>query len=158
MQMAFELSTQLSKLPRSSDRSLPGLEGGTVVIIRKGVPHDHVDLPPFVSIEAKGVCTPTGNSQMLLAAVYRPPGRAWIDPNVTDLLSFRTKSLLVGDLNAKNPIWNSQVSNLQARNSWTYLIIITFKFQCLILPSTIRHKDMAVYLILWSFKMSIYQM
>jgi hypothetical protein len=31
--------------------------------------HNHVDLPPLVSIEATGVCILTGNSEVLLAAV-----------------------------------------------------------------------------------------
>jgi hypothetical protein len=48
---------------------------------------------------------------VLLAAVYKSPGRAWNDADITKLLSFRPKSILAGDLNAKNPFWNSAVSN-----------------------------------------------
>jgi hypothetical protein len=48
---------------------------------------------------------------MLLAAVYRSPLRTWSDADITELLSFRTKSILAGDLNAKNPVWNSRASN-----------------------------------------------
>jgi hypothetical protein len=47
----------------------------------------------------------------LLAAVYKSPGRAWSDTDITELLSFRYKSILPGDLNAKHPFWNSAVSN-----------------------------------------------
>jgi endonuclease/exonuclease/phosphatase family metal-dependent hydrolase len=47
----------------------------------------------------------------LLAAVYKSPGRAWIDTDITELLSFRCESILAGDLNAKNPFWNSAISN-----------------------------------------------
>jgi hypothetical protein len=35
----------------------PGRKGGTVIAIRKGIPHNHVDLPPLVSTEATGVCS-----------------------------------------------------------------------------------------------------
>jgi hypothetical protein len=38
---------------------------------RKGIPHVHVDLPPLVSVEATGVCIPTDNQEILLAAVYK---------------------------------------------------------------------------------------
>jgi endonuclease/exonuclease/phosphatase family metal-dependent hydrolase len=31
--------------------------------------------------------------------------------DITELLCFRPKSILAGDLNAKNPVWNSTVSN-----------------------------------------------
>jgi hypothetical protein len=30
----------------------PGRKGGTVVAVRKGIPHSHVDLPPLISVEA----------------------------------------------------------------------------------------------------------
>jgi hypothetical protein len=35
----------------------------------------------------------------------------WSDTDVTELLVFRNKSILAGDLNAKQPVWNSKVSN-----------------------------------------------
>jgi hypothetical protein len=44
-----------------------------------------------MSIEATGVCIPIGKSEILLAAVYRSPGIAWIDADITELLSFRKK-------------------------------------------------------------------
>jgi hypothetical protein len=35
----------------------PGTKGETAVADTKGNPHNHVDLPPLVSIEATGFCT-----------------------------------------------------------------------------------------------------
>jgi hypothetical protein len=70
-----------------------------------------VDLPPLVSLEATGVCIPIGNSEVLLAAVQKSPGRAWSDADVTKHLSLRPKSILAGDLKAINPFWNSAVAN-----------------------------------------------
>jgi endonuclease/exonuclease/phosphatase family metal-dependent hydrolase len=68
-------------------------------------------LPPLVSVEATGACIPIGNSEVLLAAVYKIPGRDWSDADITELLSFRSKPILAGDLNAKHAFWNSAVSN-----------------------------------------------
>jgi hypothetical protein len=34
----------------------PGRKGGTAVAVRKDIPHNRVDLPPLVSIEATVVC------------------------------------------------------------------------------------------------------
>jgi endonuclease/exonuclease/phosphatase family metal-dependent hydrolase len=68
-------------------------------------------LPPLNSVEATGVCIPIGNSQVLLSAVYKLPGSAWSDAEIIELLGFRRKSILAGDLNAKHPFWNSAVSN-----------------------------------------------
>jgi hypothetical protein len=96
----------------------PGIKGGTVVSVTKGIPHNHVDLPPLVSIEATGVCIPIGNTE-LLEAVYKYPGRAWRDADIIELLNLRRKSLLAGDLNAKHPFWNGTVSNPSGKNYWT---------------------------------------
>jgi hypothetical protein len=60
---------------------------------RKGIPRNHVDLPPRVTVEATGVCITVGNSEALLAAVYKSPGRAWSDADITELLSFRFESI-----------------------------------------------------------------
>jgi exonuclease III len=89
----------------------PGRKGGTAVAVRRGIPHNHVDLPPLVSIEATGVCIPNGNNEILLASVYKSQSRAWTDADIMKFLSFRRKSILAGDLNAKHQFWNSAVSN-----------------------------------------------
>jgi hypothetical protein len=89
----------------------PGRKGGTAVAVRKGIPHNYVDLPPLLSIEATGICIPILNSEILLAAVYKSTGSAWSDADISELLSFRHKSILAGDLNAKHPFWNSAVSS-----------------------------------------------
>jgi exonuclease III len=91
--------------------SFPGIKGGTAVAVKKGIPHNHADVPPLDSIEATGVCIPIGNSELLLTAVYKSPGKAWRDAVIIELLKFRRKSVLAGDLNAKHPVWNSAVSN-----------------------------------------------
>jgi hypothetical protein len=80
-----------------------GRKDRIAVAVRKGIPHNHVDLPPFVSMEAIGVCITTGNSEVLLAAVYKSSGHAWDDADITEFLSFRHKSLLARELNAEHP-------------------------------------------------------
>jgi hypothetical protein len=48
-----------------SDR-FPGRKGVTGFAVRKGIPHNHVDLPPLVSVEATGVCIRICNSKYCL--------------------------------------------------------------------------------------------
>jgi hypothetical protein len=100
----------------------PGRKGGSAVVDRKGIPHNHVDLPTLVSVEATGVCIPICNSEVLLAAVYKSPVRAWSDAVVSEFLSFRHKFTLASDLNAKNLFWNSQSQTLQVTSCYIYLI------------------------------------
>jgi hypothetical protein len=89
----------------------PGRKGGTTIAIMKGIPHDHVEQPALVSVEATGDCIPVGNNVVLLAAVYKSPGRPWNSTGILKLLGFKEKTILAGDLNAKHPFWNSSVSN-----------------------------------------------
>jgi hypothetical protein len=65
----------------------PGRTGGTAVAVRKGIPHNHVALPLLVSVEATGVCVPTGNREILLAAVNKSLERTWSDADTSQLLS-----------------------------------------------------------------------
>jgi hypothetical protein len=43
---------------------------------------------PLLSVEATGVCIPIGNTEMLLAALYKPPQRLWSDKDITKLFGF----------------------------------------------------------------------
>jgi hypothetical protein len=52
-----------------------------------------------------------GNTEMLLAAAYKSLQCLWINTDITELLGFRKKSILAGDVNAKHPVWNSKISN-----------------------------------------------
>jgi hypothetical protein len=61
--------------------------------VRKGIPHNHVDLPLLVSVEATGFCIPLGNSEVLLAAVYKSPGRVWNDTDITVLRNMRSQNI-----------------------------------------------------------------
>jgi hypothetical protein len=93
------------------DHRHPKRKGGTANAVRKGISHRQLDLPPLVSIEVTGICIPIGNCKVLLAAVYKSPNHTWCNTDITELLRFRNKSVLAGDLNAKHPFWNSTVSN-----------------------------------------------
>jgi hypothetical protein len=86
--------------------SFLGKKDSNAVAIRKGIPHNHVDIPPLVSAEATGVCIPIGNFKLLLVTCD-----TCRDVDIIYLLRFRNKSVLAGCLNAKHPVWNSAVSN-----------------------------------------------
>jgi hypothetical protein len=105
----------------------PGRKGGTAVAARSSVPQNHIDIPTLVSVEVAGVCIPIGNSEVLLASVYISPNRAWSDADITELLSFRCKSILAGDLNAKHPFWNSALSNPSGEKTMALFYLSEFQ-------------------------------
>jgi hypothetical protein len=83
---------------------------------RKDKPHNHVDMPPLVTLKDTGVCIPTGNSEVLLAAIYKSSGCAWNGADIIELLSFILKALLAGDLNYNYPFSNCVVSKPSLAN------------------------------------------
>jgi hypothetical protein len=89
----------------------PCRKGGTAIAVRKGVPLTNIELAPLVSAEATGGYIPNGNNEVFLAAVCKSPKRTWSDADITKLITVRNKAVLAGDLNAKNPFWNSGISN-----------------------------------------------
>jgi hypothetical protein len=80
-----------------------------LVIVRKGIPHNHGYLPLLVSVEATGICISVGNDAVLLAAVYKSPDRPWNNTDIIELC-FKSKTILASDLRAKHPYWSSSVS------------------------------------------------
>jgi hypothetical protein len=111
---------------------------------RKGIPHNHVDLPLLASIETTGACIPTGNSEVILAVVCKSPGYIWNDADIIELLSFRHKPLLAGNLNAKHPFWNSIVSNPSGEKLLNLLPINEFEISapcCLSYYSPVGNSD-----------------
>jgi hypothetical protein len=64
---------------------------------------------------------------VLLAAICKSPGHAWNDADIIELLSFRHKSLLAGDLNAKHPFWNNVYSKSSGAKLLNLLHINDFK-------------------------------
>jgi hypothetical protein len=46
----------------------PERKSGTIIAVRKGIPHRQVDPFPLHSIEATGICIPIDNCEVLLAS------------------------------------------------------------------------------------------
>jgi Tfp pilus assembly protein PilN len=74
-------------------------------------------------------CVTIGNSKVLLASVYKFPGRARSNADITEFLSFRRKSDWAVDMNAKHLFWNNAVSNTSASDQWPYWNSANSKFK-----------------------------
>jgi hypothetical protein len=64
---------------------------------------------------------------MLLAAVCISTQKLWSDAEITELLRFTNKSILEGDLNAKHPVWNSNISNPSSLTFLELFVICNFE-------------------------------
>jgi hypothetical protein len=73
-------------------------------------------------MEVTGISVPIGSSEVLFAAVYKPPSKPWCDKDTIQLVCLRNKSVLAGDLKVKNPAWSSHTSNPSGEEILTLLI------------------------------------
>jgi hypothetical protein len=55
------------------------------------------------------------------------PDRAWSVTDTTELLSFKLKSILTGDLNDKHSFWNSAVSNFSGEKPMAFIKMSKFE-------------------------------
>jgi hypothetical protein len=113
----------------------PYLKRGTVVFVTKYIPHNHRDLPPLASTEVTEICVPVAKTEVLLTAVYKPPGRAWNDADVIKILNLRNNSLVAGDLKAKNSVWNSQFPSPSGQKLFTLLVKNHFQISASHIPT-----------------------
>jgi hypothetical protein len=72
---------------------------------------------------------------LLLTAVYKPPGRSWNDADVIKILNLRNKSLVAGDLKAKNSVWNSQFPSPSGQKFFTLLVKNYFQISASHIPT-----------------------
>lgn len=104
---------QTFKLPNTTiyrnDR--PSHGGGTAVIVRRGISHHEITLPPLKSIEATAILIDTKTGPLRLIAAYKPP-RSMLDTTDLDaIFQDNTPTVLAGDLNSKHSAWNSRITN-----------------------------------------------
>jgi hypothetical protein len=90
---------------------------------------------------------------MLLTSVYKSPLRPWRDADITELVNFRTKSILAGDLNAKHPVWNSKVSNPSGLKLLDLFVNSNLKFRRHNIRHTLFLIGKVMFWTLWSTKM-----
>jgi hypothetical protein len=95
---------------------------------------------------------------VLLKAVYKSPGRAWSDADITELLSFRPTSISAGDLNAKTSVSNSTLSNPLGEKLLCLFDVNQFEITAPQRPTQYSPAENGDGWILWSTKISECQM
>jgi hypothetical protein len=104
-----------------------GHKRGSAAAVRKGILHNCVELSPVLPLEVTRVCIPIGHIETVLSAVYKYPQSVCINPDITELLRFRNKSILADDLNADHPAWKSTISYSSDLKHMELFITYNFK-------------------------------
>jgi hypothetical protein len=99
--------TYATNRPQVGNRC-PG--GGTAVLIHRRFIHHQVQIPT-TSIENTTVHLQLGLREVRLSAVYKSPQTPLNTADIHTLLDSDMNTIIAGDLNAKNTIWNSSRTN-----------------------------------------------
>nr|CAD7434834.1 unnamed protein product [Timema monikensis] len=95
-----------------SDRAGDVGRGGTAVLVRRGLDHHVVSLPPLQHMEATAIQLVTSTGPVRLISIYFPPYHRFDQATGADmevLLRGTTPVLIGGDFNAKHPSWGSRI-------------------------------------------------
>lgn len=88
------------------------VRGGLVMLLKAGT--KYMQLPSPQGIESQVVEVSTANGKLTIVNVYVPP-TIDIDVGLYQALFTRPNTIIVGDLNAKNKLWNSATENGRGR-------------------------------------------
>jgi len=87
-------------------------KGGLMMLPRQGIKYTLFPSPPNIECQIAEVTTKSG--KLTVINVYVPPTTE-IDENIFQSLFTRPNTIIMGDLNAKNKLWNSTTENARGR-------------------------------------------
>jgi len=87
--------------------------GGTAILIRKNIIHQHVTLP--TTVESTTIQLKLKNKITQITAVYKSPSANLHHNDLNILTKHNGPFIIAGDLNSKHPSWNSFSTNTAGR-------------------------------------------
>ncbi|GFT00490.1 RNA-directed DNA polymerase from mobile element jockey [Trichonephila clavipes] len=97
--------------------------GGTLILIRRNLPHYNLPTPPLQHIEATiVVLTPPNFNPISIASVYVPPksDERLFTLDFEQLLQINSNCVIFGDLNATHNEWNCLVNSTRGKQLKTF--------------------------------------
>nr|CAD7398553.1 unnamed protein product [Timema cristinae] len=88
--------------------------GGTAVFIKSYLPHYRNNVEDSENLEATSVTVNTKNGHINFVATYNPPTKMLLKTDL-DIITADNNFLIGGDLNSKNTLWNSRLTNRNGR-------------------------------------------
>ena len=88
-----------------------GKKGGTAVIIKSCLPYQPINLPQLETLEATAIKLLTTKEPITIISVYKSPPKELQLQDLRTLSQLNKHIIIAGDINAKNPLWNSTVPN-----------------------------------------------
>ena len=93
----------------------PTAEGGTAILVRRGIVHHSVPVPRLTHLEATAVQVTLAGRPVKILAAYLSPSRPLIGADLTACFGGGLPVLLDGDLNANHVNWNSRLTTRRGK-------------------------------------------
>lgn len=117
--------------------------GGTAILVNHNVRHEEIALPPLERLEATGVLVHTARGPLRLFAVYSAPNAKLVLGDLDALLDSPLPTIIAGDLNCKDPAWNSRRGNAKGLRLRAHAIRSGFDVYGPTEPTHIHHNTTA---------------
>nr|CAD7427247.1 unnamed protein product [Timema monikensis] len=88
--------------------------GGTAVIIKDYLPHYRANINDTENLEATTISISTKTGHINFVAAYNPPTKILLKQDL-DSITSSDNYFIGGDLNSKNTLWNSRITNRNGR-------------------------------------------
>ncbi|GFV19637.1 probable RNA-directed DNA polymerase from transposon X-element [Trichonephila clavipes] len=111
-----------------NDRTHPAPgRGGTAILIKNFISHYHVPTPPlFTGVEGTLITiTPIDYDPILVGSIYIPPINNYfrnLGAALDTIFNFNSKTILVGDFNAKHTSWGCHCSDTRGNRLYNYIV------------------------------------
>lgn len=93
-----------------NDRT-PQKGGGTAILIKNHIQHTELLQNNFANMETTGIQIHTNHGPINIITAYLSPNKNLEKTEIETIFDSNTPTLLMGDLNAKHPLWNSTCTN-----------------------------------------------
>lgn len=94
-----------------NDRTAEQASGGAAILIKKNIDHYSINFADMRSIEAVAIKLTINEADLTIIAAYKPPGKRWDERDIAKIFNNNDQTLIIGDLNSKNTIWNCRNNN-----------------------------------------------
>ena len=99
----------------ASEETEPIVSVVTAIVIKNGIKYTELR-KPAAQMECQAVNIRTSYGNIIAVNVYFPPGNDTSRPSVNDLFLRRRNVIIVGDMNAKSPLWGNDIYNARGRD------------------------------------------
>lgn len=132
------------------DRNTDG--GGVAILIKNNIKHCLIQTNVQTSLEHVAINLFTNNGTLTMIAAYNPPDKFIKTNDINTLLSLNRKTIILGDLNAKNIAWNCHVNNKNGNSLLKYArnnnVAIEAPYEPTHYPSNIKAKPSVIDIVL----------